>query len=409
MMEGLVEECLRLPVILILLFAALVSVRGQYSIKVHLSSVTSTEGDQLEVNCDVTNRHENSSFFIVWVKRGHGEEVEIGTNGHINDVFNRTGRYKARYDVRAPNDYGKVNFYLTITNLTSTDSGEIGCRIPNNVEILRKFTVVVPVTSVRLLSHNMDKTHGVVYENGQNVTFVEDERRKFSCLVNGSYPQPEVKVMIGRRDITHLFDVSAELVKDGPVKGLQAHYYRVNLINPRLEMKYEFSHETMTCSARDPDHVLPAKSTAINVHLSGYRPKFRCSRQSIPRMYQANVNVSCTVFAEPSVESAAVRWKRLQSQEQDMAIKAGHSDGHYSVELVHGKSANEAVITLTIDKAFPQTFRTYYFEAANRLGTSVYEVDLSKPGSPQSLLSDSGQLVSSALQLSIITAILFIV
>ena len=28
------------------------------------------------------------------------------------------------------------------TDLTSTDSGEIGCRIPNSVEILRKFTVV---------------------------------------------------------------------------------------------------------------------------------------------------------------------------------------------------------------------------------------------------------------------------
>lgn len=53
-------------------------------------------------------------------------------------------------------------------------------------------------------------------------------------------------------------------------------------------------------------------------------------------MYQANVNISCTVFAEPSVEGAAVRWKRLQSQDQDMTIKAGHSEGHYSVELVHG-------------------------------------------------------------------------
>lgn len=125
----------------------------------------------------------------------------------------------------------------------------------------------------------MDNTHAVAYENGQNVTFVEGEKHKFFCHVNGSYPQPEVKIMIGRHDVTHLFDVSAELVKDGPVKGLQAHYYRVELINQGLEMKYEYSRETMTCSARDPDHVLPAKSTSINVHLSG------CKRSAFMHLF----------------------------------------------------------------------------------------------------------------------------
>lgn len=53
----------------------------------------------------------------------------------------------------------------------------------------------------------------------------------------------------------------------------------------------------------------------------------------MPQMYEAKVNISCTVYAEPYVTEAAVRWKR---QEQDTTVKAGHSDGHYSVELVQG-------------------------------------------------------------------------
>lgn len=152
-------------------------------------------------------------------------------------------------------------------------------RLNRDDSTLPAFLDAVPVTSVRLLSRDMDNTHAVAYENGQNVTFVEGEKHKFFCHVNGSYPQPEVNIMIGRHDVTHLFDVSAELVKDGPVKGLQAHYYRVELINQGLEMKYEYSRETMTCSARDPDHVLPAKSTSINVHLSG------CKRSAFMHLF----------------------------------------------------------------------------------------------------------------------------
>ena len=91
-------------------------VDAQYAMQVHLSTLASLEGGEVTVTCDVSIRQTNKSFFIIWVKRTHGEEVEIGTNDHINGIFNNTGRYKARYELHRPNDFTRVTFYLKITS-----------------------------------------------------------------------------------------------------------------------------------------------------------------------------------------------------------------------------------------------------------------------------------------------------
>ena len=51
-----------------------------------------------------------------------------------------------------------------------------------------------PVTSMAMTSFDVDETHAASYTNGQNVTFNEDDKRRFYCHVNGSYPKPLVKV-----------------------------------------------------------------------------------------------------------------------------------------------------------------------------------------------------------------------
>lgn len=381
-----------LPGIVSTLLLLVVGAHGQFSMKVHLSSATATEGGHVQVTCDVTNNR-NLTFFIIWVKVAHDEEVEIGTNNHINEIFSRTGRYKATYDLNNKGDVRKVTFLLSISNLTSTDSGDIGCRIPNNIELMRKFTVVVPANTVRLSSRDMDNTHAVAYDDDQNVIFAEGEKHKFFCRVNGSYPQPEVKIHIGSHDVTRLFDVAARLVKDGPVRGLQRFYYVVELANQGFEMEYGYSHKAMTCTARDPDSVLPAKTASIVIDLSQYRPKFRCSNQIIVQEFQTDVNVSCLVYAEPEIRDVSFRWKR---RAQDVTLKPNGQDGRYSTELRDGKSDFEKLMIFKIDKAFPQIFRTYFFEATNAIGTTVHEIDIIKPGPPQPYRSSAGSTSSTS-------------
>ena len=82
---------------------------------VHVSSPVSLEGGQTTVTCDVINK-QTKGFFIVWLKKiPSGEEFEIGTNEHINDLFNKTKRYKAKLELNQNGDYSRVKFFLTIS------------------------------------------------------------------------------------------------------------------------------------------------------------------------------------------------------------------------------------------------------------------------------------------------------
>ena len=130
----------------------------------------------------------------------------------------------------------------------------------------------VPVQSVRLSSKNAENTHAVMYENGQPVTFTEGQTVRFYCQVNGSYPEPRVRVLVGGgdgRDITRLFQKSVQLVRDGPPGGLQTFYYKVDLVDESLVIDYEFSGRQLRCVAGDPFDLLPVSSIAVNVSLTG--------------------------------------------------------------------------------------------------------------------------------------------
>ena len=63
----------------------------------------------------------------------------------------------------------------------------------------------------------------MIHAENQNVTFDEGERRKITCAVNGGYPKPEVKVLVGsgedEKDITSIFTRNDQLVKVGSLEN----------------------------------------------------------------------------------------------------------------------------------------------------------------------------------------------
>lgn len=73
-------------------------------------------GGELHVSCDIWNWQPERSMFVVWLRRSHGSEVELGTNEKVVDQLR--DRYSARKELRRPADFTRVSYYLTITGTT---------------------------------------------------------------------------------------------------------------------------------------------------------------------------------------------------------------------------------------------------------------------------------------------------
>jgi len=70
------------------------------------------EGTQVNVLCDIWNWQSERSVFVVWLRRAHGSEVELGTNDRVVDQLR--GRYSAKKDPERPKDYSHLAYILTI-------------------------------------------------------------------------------------------------------------------------------------------------------------------------------------------------------------------------------------------------------------------------------------------------------
>jgi hypothetical protein len=66
------------------------------------------------------------------------------------------------------------------------------------------------------VSSNAEGSHTQSYINGQQVKFVEGEIRHLSCVVNGSHPAANVRIMIDQTDISEQFTKTTQLVRAGP-------------------------------------------------------------------------------------------------------------------------------------------------------------------------------------------------
>lgn len=316
---------------------------------------------------------------LTWVKRIMGEkgieETEIGTNKFVNPGFSDTKRYKAalNYNKDKPE---VIDFILTINNVQPSDSGEIGCKIPtNNVEVFEKFVVFSPISELVMTSRDLSGSHHMIHAEGQNVTFQEGERRKFTCQVNGSYPAPKVIITIGNKDITELFVKEEKLLRKGEILGLKALTYETTLSNDSLEISYEFANKKLQCKAIVDQSPFDPVSQSILVQLTGFTPKFECGHVHVASLHQSNVQIRCIVKAEPAAEDFKVYWSE-KGENTNASLSQGKTNGHFTAQIEDGESSNEHVMSLVIDRVFTQHFREYIFEAENSLGRTQHKVTL---------------------------------
>jgi len=100
---------------------------------------------------------------------------------------------------------------------------------------------VVPVSSVQLQTEWLDGSRAEMYADRRPVAFNESDVRRLRCIVNGSYPAPQVAVYVGRDDVTEWFVADVELVRDGVPPYLRELYYRLQLTDDRFRIRHSVS------------------------------------------------------------------------------------------------------------------------------------------------------------------------
>ena len=122
---------------------------------------------------------------------------------------------------------------------------------------------VVPVRSVQLMSESLDGSRAVMYTDHEPVLFSESELRRFRCVINGSYPTPEVAVYIGDDDVTGQFVANVELMRDGVPPYYRDLYYRVQLINESFLIRH-----FLTLTINNNANAVLEKNEIYNLQLS---------------------------------------------------------------------------------------------------------------------------------------------
>ncbi|ESO06411.1 hypothetical protein HELRODRAFT_160582 [Helobdella robusta] len=199
------------------------------------------------------------------------------------------------------------------------DSGYIGCKIglPGvNSESFLPFNVValhthihhtVPVYNMWWSSPSSSGAdfNSMVFRPNEDLSFVEQEQVFFVCHVNGSYPQPRVRVHIGSEDISHYFASTARLIRVSGVRGLQPVYYSVELTNRSLSIDYRYNDKELKCSASMTPvagGTWDVESTSIVVKITEYRPKIFCNKKLGIKIGE-NFTFSCIVKSSPKLHN----------------------------------------------------------------------------------------------------------
>lgn len=91
------------------------------------------------------------------------------------------------------------------------------------------------------MSESLDGSRAVMYADEQPVVLAKSDRRRFRCIINGSYPAPHVTVHIGNDDITDQFLIDVELVRDGLPPYFRELYYRLHVTNDFFLIRHVLS------------------------------------------------------------------------------------------------------------------------------------------------------------------------
>lgn len=124
---------------------------------------------------------------------------------------------------------------------------------------------------MQLLSKDDENAYS--YANGDEVTFDEAQVINVTCKINSSFPQPNISIWSGSRDISHLFRSSHRLVAVQSTRWTPSFHYE-SMATPasgELMIRYEMNQQNLTCSALHHGSLLPPVEISILIKLDKCR------------------------------------------------------------------------------------------------------------------------------------------
>ena len=128
---------------------------------------------------------------------------------------------------------------------------------------------------ISLISKNLGNDQATSYQDKERVEFTELEKRNFQCYIREVYPEPRVRILLGREDITDRFNKSLRLTRTISDEGivsigeLSALHYDVIMTSYGLEFTYEFDNNSISCLADFPGGGFSTSSATVHVVLKG--------------------------------------------------------------------------------------------------------------------------------------------
>jgi len=95
-----------------MLFAAGVLVSGHYSLRMTMSSSVVKEGQSVSVSCELHNKLNTSPTFVFVKKLDDQDDVKIASNHVVEELFQKTGRY--RIDIERNDTHKMRHVYYTL-------------------------------------------------------------------------------------------------------------------------------------------------------------------------------------------------------------------------------------------------------------------------------------------------------
>ncbi|KAI0208919.1 hypothetical protein LSAT2_006392 [Lamellibrachia satsuma] len=360
----------------VLLVTALAAAKSAISIDMTLSSEVNVKGDDVSIRCQVSEFGVGMILFW-WKKQDTDPAVAIGSNNIVNDMVKETGRY----NVDIEENHDGFTFILTITGAQPEDSGKFGCSLAHieGSDIYRRLTVVAPVESVRLFSMPGNASSD---EPGLGV-------RSWGCR---EFPRRKQLLLSLYRLRQQRF---------ARCRLLQRHDGHHALVQARRRAtSWQYSGRQLRCEAK-------ATSTdPVDVYVTPefkFRPKVICPNKMLSPVNVDGAKLTCIVRANPGVNDLVWSWQRVSGAV--MTLREGQTENHYSITVEDGETADEKVVSLVMEKVYPQMFRSYSLWASSNLSYSNSSIMLVRQSTEVVIDGATSLRVTSLLCLLLVIAL----
>lgn len=329
-------------------------------------------GQNVVLKCDVTVDANKWDAIVYWDKIVNGQSHEVSNNRDLKGAFKTVGRFAVN-GMQGPGQLQR-KYDLNITGIRVVDGGLYQCRVgtqPGATAVQIDVNVISAVTNLTLNN----------FTYGQEIDVLAGNNMDINCVASGSSIKPGVEISVGDVSVTNQFNENTQMVVYEE-NGIPGTMYSVRRYNSRYPINPNDHEKRLACSATVP--TLSPQSTFVELDVS-FKPKVKCSPVANAKPGKQDVQIICTVSANPSFKN--VKWT-LPSGNETMGSNEAKGDITTSQKKNSADPSRIAVdLVLTIGKVQKSHFGVYSLYVQNSLGDAS---DSSK------LVEDASEVRSSS-------------